>query len=114
MGQGLLISPQAANPLPNLGHFLGKKRLGVFPPPLILFSSARCFLYKCFVLPVHFGGWPFLSPPPPRPLPSLSLASSPWEQLGWGPWVFPTPTLSFCLFSLQLAVLLFNIAPKVF
>lgn len=109
-GLGLLIHPKRPT-LPQPRTFLKKKIGGLPISPR--FSSARCFLYECFVLPVHFGGWSFLPPPPPMPAPQPAAPGL--QPLGsiWGG--VPGSSLPpLCRSWLQLAVLLFNIAPKVF
>lgn len=106
VGQGLLASPQEANPLPRSRTFLGEKKMGASLLPRILFSSVRCFLCTCFVLPVHFGGQSFLSPTTPalsRSAPGLQpLGIASWGGGGGGPWVSPH-LLSFWWLSLWLA-----------
>lgn len=82
MGQGLLASPQEANPLPRSRTFLGEKKMGASLLPRILFSSVRCFLCTCFVLPVHFGGQSFLSPTTP----ALSRSAPGLQPLGIASW----------------------------
>lgn len=95
-GAGPIHFTPGSHPLPKSRTFLEEKKWGFRISPRSSSVQPDVSYIKCFILPVHFGGWPFLPPPPPRPFPILSLASSPWGQLGWGPWVFPTLPLSVC------------------
>lgn len=66
--------------------------------------------YKCFVLPIHPGGG-FSSF---SPVPSPTLTSGLWRAGEVRDLGSSGSSLSVCPSLLHLAVLLFNIAPKVF
>lgn len=67
VGLGWLITGATLSPQPQT--FLKKKGGGVSCGPQTLFSSARCILYTCFVLPVLLVvGFP-RPPPVPSPTP---------------------------------------------
>lgn len=112
---GLLMSPQEASPPLKSRTFLKKtkkrkkeKRGLPISPRSSSVQPDVSYINVLFCLFILVGG---LSSLPHHPCP---IPVCPWEQLGWGLWVFLNPLLSFCWLSLQLAVLLFNIAPKVF
>lgn len=106
VGQVLLISPQEAN-APWIEEVFRKEKCGLHISPRS-FSVQPDASYKCFILPVYFGGWPFLPSPTSRPLPSLSLASGSWEQLAWGPWVI-APDIIIFFYHFNFLIFLNNV-----